>query len=313
MVTRAEPAAKAANKELVFTRVIDAPRELVFEAWTTCEHMKEWYGPTGFTVSMCEMDARPGGSMRVTMRSPDGTEYPGRGVYEEFAPPGSLVVRSFALGEGDRVLIETLNAVTFAAEGGKTRLTLRVRVVKAADDAAPYLDGMDEGWNQTLDRMVERAEEVRRGRELVLTRVLDAPRSLVWEATSKCEHIKRWWGPRGYTVPICEIDFRPGGAWRFVQHDPKGNEHPFKGVYLEVVAPERVVHTFIYDVPMIRDSVAVVTVTLEEQGGKTKLTSRTVFPTPEAYEGAVASGMEPGAKETLDRLAELVVALKKRA
>lgn len=84
--------------------------------------------------------------------------------------------------------------------------------------------------------------------EIVLTRVFDPPRELVFETHSKPEHVAQWWGPRGTTLPVCEMDFRPGGAWRFVVRGPDGEDSPFKGVYREIVPPERLAQTFIYDV-----------------------------------------------------------------
>jgi uncharacterized protein YndB with AHSA1/START domain len=139
-------------------------------------------------------------------------------------------------------------------------------------------------------------------REIVLTRVFDAPRRLVFEASTKPEHVARWWGPKGSTLPVCEMDFRLGGAWRFVQRDPNGQEFGFRGVYREIVPPERVVQTFEFE--GMPGHVALETVTFEEQGGKTKLTSRLLFDSVEDRDGMLQSGMEKGAAETYDRLAE---------
>jgi uncharacterized protein YndB with AHSA1/START domain len=141
--------------------------------------------------------------------------------------------------------------------------------------------------------------------EVVLTRVFDAPRSLVFEAMTKCEHLTHWYGPRGYTLPVCEIDLRPGGAWRHVVRGPDGSEMPMKGVYREIVPPERLVSTESYDLPgMGWTPESVVTTTLEERDGRTTLTSRILYPSVEARDGHVGSGMEAGAAETFDRLAE---------
>jgi uncharacterized protein YndB with AHSA1/START domain len=125
--------------------------------------------------------------------------------------------------------------------------------------------------------------------------------------------IPRWWGPRGYSTTVEELDVRPGGRWRFVQQAPDGSVHPFKGEFREIVPPERMVLTFIYDVPVIRDSVAVITYTLDDLGGKTKVVARTRFPDVESLEGALASGMVEGGLETWDRLAEEVAKAAKAA
>jgi uncharacterized protein YndB with AHSA1/START domain len=149
--------------------------------------------------------------------------------------------------------------------------------------------------------------------DLVEERTFDAPRELLWKVLNDRDAIPRWWGPRGYSTIVEEMDVRPGGKWRFVQRAPDGSEHPFKGEYREIVPPERMVLTFIYDVPVIRDSVAVITYTLEDAGDKTKVVARTRFPDVQSLEGALASGMVEGGLETWDRLAEEVAKAVKAA
>jgi len=141
--------------------------------------------------------------------------------------------------------------------------------------------------------------------EIVLTRVFDAPRRLVFEAMSKPEHIMRWWGPRGTTFSACEMDFRPGGAWRFVTN-ACGAEVVFKGVYMEIVPPERLVSTECFDDPSVGSPEWTSTVTFEEHDGQTTLTSRVLHKSIENRNGHLGSGMEKGAGETFDRLSELL-------
>ncbi len=141
-------------------------------------------------------------------------------------------------------------------------------------------------------------------REIVLTRVFDAPRRLVFEAHSKAEHLRRWWGPRGYTLTTCEIDFRAGGAWRFVSRDPEGNEYPFKGEFREITPPERIVWTFIFDVEPFSSHESIETLVLTDENGRTTLTATAVYASPEARDAILQSGMGTGAAETYDRLAE---------
>jgi uncharacterized protein YndB with AHSA1/START domain len=145
-------------------------------------------------------------------------------------------------------------------------------------------------------------------RELEATRRFDAPRELVWEVMTKPEHVRNWWGPRGTSLSVCEIDLRVGGSWRFALATPEG-EVAFFGTYLEIDAPARVVNTEHYDVPEIRDHPATVTMTLTERDGRTFYRVNTVFETAEYCEGAVQSGMEGGWRESLDRIAEIVAAL----
>jgi uncharacterized protein YndB with AHSA1/START domain len=144
-------------------------------------------------------------------------------------------------------------------------------------------------------------------REIVLTRVFDAPRQLVFKALTNCEHLKHWWGPRRYTVTSCRMDFRPGGAWRIVQRGADGAEYGFRGEYREITPPERIVQTFEFE--GMPGHVSVETLTLVEQDGKTIYTSTSVFDSVEDRDGMLQSGMEEGASETMDRLAEYLETL----
>ena len=148
-------------------------------------------------------------------------------------------------------------------------------------------------------------------REIAVERTFDAPRSLVFEAMTGCEHLARWWGPRYLTLPSCEMEFRPGGTYRFVQQAPDGTLHPFKGEYREIAAPERVVFTQIYE--PYADQEALVSTTLAEMDGKTALSQTLRFASREARDGMVASGMESGEAESFDRLDELLAELSSKA
>lgn len=146
--------------------------------------------------------------------------------------------------------------------------------------------------------------------EIRVTRLFRHPRGLVWAATTRPEHVASWWGPRGYTLTRCEMDFRVGGTWRFVLRRPDGAEDPFCGEYQEIVPTERLVQTFVYDVPVIRDHPATETATYEERDGGTLLTVTIAHASKEARDGHLQSGMEPGMSESHDRLAELLATLE---
>ena len=141
-------------------------------------------------------------------------------------------------------------------------------------------------------------------REIVLTRVLDAPRDLVWRAWTEPDHLIKWWGPDGFTNTFHEIDIRPGGVWRFVMHGPDGVDYDNKVVFLEVVRPERMV----FDHGSGDDDAGAMfraTVTFEAEGAGTKITLRSLFPTAEARDRAVREyGAIEGGNQTLARLAE---------
>jgi uncharacterized protein YndB with AHSA1/START domain len=152
----------------------------------------------------------------------------------------------------------------------------------------------------------ERTTAYTDGTDLVFERVFDAPRDLVWKVLTDPDRVTHWWGPRGYTTTVVEMDVRPGGRWRWINHTTGGEDAPFKGEYLEVTPPERLVQTQIFDVPGLNDRAAVNTMVLEDLGGRTRLTVHSRFPSIEDLEGALAQGMIRGALETYDRLAEVI-------
>ena len=141
-------------------------------------------------------------------------------------------------------------------------------------------------------------------REIVMIRVFDAPREAVFKAYTNPNLIPRWWGPKSLTTSIDKMEVRPGGAWRFVQRDSSGKEYAFKGVYREIVPPERLVYTFEFE--GMPGHVILETVMFEDPKGKTKLTATSLFQTVEDRDGMLRSGMEEGAAETMDRLEELL-------
>jgi uncharacterized protein YndB with AHSA1/START domain len=138
-------------------------------------------------------------------------------------------------------------------------------------------------------------------REIVMTRVFDAPRTLVFEAHTKVEHLQHWWGGNDPGSRLeCELDFRTGGRYRFVEYTANGEEHAFRGEFREIVAPERIVQTFEYE-PMA-GHIAVETLVFEEHDGKTTLTTTSLFQSRDDRDGMIDSGMEQGANTSMDRL-----------
>jgi uncharacterized protein YndB with AHSA1/START domain len=148
-------------------------------------------------------------------------------------------------------------------------------------------------------------------RELTVTRTFNAPAHIVFDAWTKPELLKRWWAPKSFGVSLfeCEQDLRVGGAYRYAfGRDPK-NPEVFTGRYLEVNPPSRLVLTQVYE-RMPDAGEAVVTAAFEESEGQTRLTLRQLFPSKEALEGALSSGMERGMRVTLDQLGELVASMR---
>jgi uncharacterized protein YndB with AHSA1/START domain len=138
--------------------------------------------------------------------------------------------------------------------------------------------------------------------EIMSTRVVDAPRRLVWEAWTKPEHVQQWLlGPEGWTMPVCEMDLRPGGAWRFVWRRANGNELAMSGIFKEITPPERLVQTERWG-PEWPETIN--TLVLTEQGDRTTITQRILYPSKEARDAAFQTGMQDGMVQTFNRLDE---------
>jgi len=147
--------AESPQRTLVIERVFDAPRDLVFKAWTDPERVAQWWGPKGFTNPVCEMDVRPGGALRIVMRAPNGAEYPMEGVFREIVEPERLVFTNIAVDQKGRPLVNGHTTVTFAEHRGKTKLTLQTSAVGLVAIAVAMLEGMEAGWSSSLDRLEE--------------------------------------------------------------------------------------------------------------------------------------------------------------
>lgn len=159
-----------AEREFVISRTFDAPRDLVFRAWTEPQHLSRWWGPRIMTTSACELDARPGGAYRITMRSPEGEEYPMKGVFREIVRPERLVmtmdcsehppawhdlIKPNRAKDDVNPAGEMLCTVTFEDLNGKTKVTVRMLLSSAEVRTNMVKMGMNEGWSQSFDRLEE--------------------------------------------------------------------------------------------------------------------------------------------------------------
>jgi len=293
-----------AHREIVITRVFDAPRKLVFEAWTDPKHIGSWWGPKGFTTTTFEMDVRPGGVWRFVMHGPDGVDYQNKIVYLEIVAPERLVYDHGDVTDTGHFRV----TVTFAEQGNKTKLTMRslFRSVAERDEVVTKYHAI-EGGNQTLDRLAQHLAAKVAHQELVIERILDAPRELVFKAWTEPESLRRWWGPKGFTNPVCEVDVRPGGAMRIHMRGPDGVVYPMTGVFHEIAAPERLVFSSsaldkngdpLFEV--------LTTVTFSEHGGQTTLTLHASVEKATAEAARHLAGMDQGWSQSLDRLAHEV-------
>jgi len=154
MTAKNSEVAATSDREIVMERIFNAPRELVFEAWTDPKHVAQWWGPKGFTNTFQEIDVRPGGVWRFVMHGPDGVDYQNRIIYDEIVKPERLVYTHGSGEEGDPGQFQV--TVTFAEQGGKTKLTMQMLFESAAErDKVIKEFGAIEGANQTLDRLEE--------------------------------------------------------------------------------------------------------------------------------------------------------------
>ncbi|TME62640.1 MAG: hypothetical protein E6I51_06180 [Chloroflexi bacterium] len=310
------------QEELVMTRVFDAPRERVFDILTKPEHLQKWWGPKGVSHPIVELDGRVGGQFFLGQRGGDGAMHYEVGVVREITPPSRFVFAfHFADEKRRRVPLswagvpdgwegEIVHEVTLAAEGTRTRVTIRLTGFPSSKWGEMAKYGLAESFDRLEYAVVDDMTVAAPGeREIVITRTFNAPRALVYEALTKAEHVQRWWGPRQYGPVTAVSDFRAGGRYRFAQGSPQG-EVAFSGEIRES-SPERIVYTEEFEA--MPGHGALVTVTLEERGGKTLLTMRSVYQTQEDRDAVIASGMEWGARLSYLQLDEVIDSLGKAA
>jgi uncharacterized protein YndB with AHSA1/START domain len=311
---KSSSAAGPARQELLLSRIYGAPRSLVFKAWTDAKHVARWWSPRGFTNPVCELDVRPGGLIRIDMRAPNGTIYPMKGVFHEIVEPERLVFTGTAMeDEHGKPQLEILNTVTFEDFNDLTKLTFHAVLVtkdfKMTPQVAAALAGMEQGWSESLYRLGDELDNSLKTsaaeREIVISRVFDAPREVVWDAWTDPKQVVKWWGPRGFTTTIHEMDVRPGGAWRHTMHGPDGANYPNKSVFLEVVRPERIVFSHGGGKEGGPGANFHSTWTFEVEGDQTKVTIRMVFDSTQARDMVIKEfGAIEGGKQTLQRLGE---------
>ena len=297
-------------RSLVTTRIFDAPRELVFEAWTHPNHFSHWWGPTGFTITTTSFEFRPGGVWRLVMHGPDGRNYQNRVVFDEIVPGERLGFHHEPADDIDAVMHSTL--VTFEDAGGKTKLTMRLLFASAEELARVVREyGAAEGLQQTIGRLGQYVSKWRETRGLdgyiSIKRVIAAPRALVFRAFTDPAHLAQWWGPKGFTCPVCKIDPRPGGPI-YIEMEGMGMSHPMTGTVDEIVLNERLVFsTFVKDPAGNALLESRATVNLRDEGKGTLLTLEARAKGFAEIARLMIAGMEEGWSQSLERLAETVV------
>lgn len=147
--------AQYGERSLTLTRVYDAPRELVWRAWTDPKMLAQWFGPKHFTSSVPEFNVRPGGALRIVMHGPDGNDYPMKGVFRAVEPPSRLTFSNIAVDNDGNHLLEGETTVILEEQGGKTKLTLQTYAKGLVPMAPQMLAGMEMGWSGSFDKLGE--------------------------------------------------------------------------------------------------------------------------------------------------------------
>lgn len=233
------------DREIVLTREVDAPRELVWKLWTTPEHLTHWWGPTGFTTITQEIDIRPGGRWRFIMRGPDGRDYPNLVEYLEVVENERLAFEHRGEAGVEPICFRTI--ATFESLGPKrTRVTMYsvFPTIAQRDHVVREYNAL-EGGKQTLARMAERAAQISNSAapkgDFVLHRVVQAPRALVYRVWTERNHLAQWFGPKGCTITESRLDLRPGGTFLYCMTFAGGHEMWGKWEFREIVPEKRLV------------------------------------------------------------------------
>lgn len=300
------------TNEITVTRLIDAPRERVFAAWTDPAALDQWWGPQGFTTTTEKIDVRPGGAWEYVLRGPDGTEYPNQITYDEIVRPERI---SYPPRETEGRPDDFHTTIKFEDAGGQTRIIMTT-VFKSAEMREQALGyGAVQGGYQTLDKLGEFVADD--PRTMFITRIFNAPLEKVWRAWTDPKLVKQWWGPEHFTSPGAEIDFRVGGKYLFGMRDPDGNEYWSTGEYVEIAPMARIVYTDSFsdaqgnvvspqqfgmsaDFPESQE----ITLTFEDLGGQTLLRISSASMPRDAMFEMARSGMTT----SLDKLARVVEA-----
>lgn len=283
-------------RDVTNDRILPVPRDSVLEAYRDPDQLKLWWGPDGFTNTFHAFDFRPGGTWHYTMHGPDGADYRNECEFVAIAP--------------DRIVLDHLRpmhrfllTMTFDDLGDTTRVRWHMRF-ESAEECAKVRPWVEAGNEQNLNRLAAHLAE-RKPRELRTTRLVAAPRELVWKVWTDPNHVGNWWGPDGFTTTTYEMDVRPGGVWRYDMHGPDGRDYPNFIRFLEVVAPERLVYVHGGDEHLAEPVSFRAAVTFADRGGSTLVVLRSTFASAEALARVVRDyHADIGAVQHLANLAQ---------
>lgn len=303
MLTDLDPAL-----DLVLERTIKAPRALIWECWTTPEHLVHWFVPKPHRVTACELDVRVGGKCNTTFEV-DGALMHNNGVYLEVIP-GEKLVFTDTYTEGWKPAPEPFMTAILLfqdAEDGHTRYTAIARH-RNTDTAEQHRQmGFHEGWGIVVTQLEAYAQGLltaAEARTLVIERVIDAPVAAVWAAWTDPAALPLWWGPDGFSCRTQRIDLRQGGEWVFDMIGPDGTEFPNHHQYTRHIPRAQIDYRLLWgeNGPKHADASA----RFEDLGGRTKVTLRMIMVNQAEYETAKGFGAIGLGQQTLAKLARFI-------
>lgn len=299
----------------VLTWVFDAPRALVYTCWMDPSHLARWWGPKPFSCPVCEVDPHVGGEFRLVMRSPDGNDYPMRGIFREIVPDVKIVkeddvsehseewhdmVDPDRKGQGKRT-IDMLTTVTFEDLGRGTKVTIATRFPSIAlrDNFARI--GMKEGWSSSLEKLEELLDAIKGDeREFSIVRLINAPLARVFAAFSDPAGLAVWWGPNGFTTTTRKQEFRVGGVWDYTMHGPDGTDYPNFVRYTAIEPGKRIAYdhgSSAGEPPLFKAVISFV-----GEGEKTGVNLRLILGDAKERPAYIAFGAVEGGYQNLARL-----------
>jgi uncharacterized protein YndB with AHSA1/START domain len=260
MAKRNDTIENTADREIVITRLLNAPRELVFEAWTDPKHLINWWGPKGFTNTFKKADIRTGGEWVFIMHGPDGIDYPNRVFFEEIVRPERIVYTHGSDDINDPAQFRV--TATFEKQGAKTNLTMQlVFQTAAARDQVIREFGAIEGANQTMDRLESLLADFP-GTPYVIERTYNAPVAKVWKAITNKDDMKKWY----FDLP--EFRAEVGFEFQFTGGKDENNQYLHLCKITEVVPEKKLTYSWRYDGYA---GISYVTFELSGEGNQTKL------------------------------------------
>jgi len=291
------------GKELTITRVLNAPIELVWKVWTDPDHIKNWWGPNGFTNTISEMDVKPGGNWEFIMHGPDGKDYKNKSIFREIIKYKRIVYEHIT---GPRFQ----TTIDFTAQGKKTLLEWRM-VFETIEERERTVKTFkaDIGLKQNIFKLEGYLRRASSEKEMTLTRIINSPREIVFRAWTDPEQLEKWWGPKDFTNPICNIDATPGGEILIHMQAPDRTVYPMAGEFHEILEPEKLVFTSAaLDKDGNRLFEVLNTVIFSDENGKTTISLHAAVSNITEEGRPYLDGMNEGWAQSIDRLGKLVEA-----